>query len=304
MGEDGHDIVHEPEGLASVSCAVFQHDLVQEGQQEVRQDLRGDIPDGRADVQGGEEQALLPGQHVEKVTSPQDAVVLGLMPEDSPGKPEQGVQIFLVVVLQDEGLQELPQDPAVDGHEEGAHVQLYDPGLPAVALGDLLYLQGEVLDSCEDSEVLPAVVGYISHGGEAFLDQRDEPDADPVLGDTVPEIGGEDLAETGSCYVETDGCGGVVDAQLYLGGQEHQVVPYGQPVVDALLRRKFMEAAILEGQDPGDADIFAKCCDGAHHVGVVLVVVVDVAGAEVDVPGVGRVVLQRGPEVRRRQCAI
>lgn len=61
-----------------------------------------------------------------------------------------------------------------------------------------------------------------------------------------------------------------------------------------------MTAAILKRSYPFLLDLIIKCHDWPDDVRVILVVVVDVTIAEVDVPGVGAIVLLRSPVVGAR----
>ena len=232
--EDAEDIVHKALHLASVRCAEGQHDRVHEGEDEVGQDLRRDVSDGRADEDFSKEQTLLPRHLVLVVVATEDAVLLGMMPKDGPGEPQKRVDIFPVVVLLDEGLEELPEYPPVDGHEEGLHVQLYYPRLPGVPVGYLLDLHVEGLDGGLYTETYPAVEGDIAHLVEALLHQGDDPETYPVLGDAVAEISRKYLPEARPRDVEPDRCGRGIDPQLYLGRQYHQVAPDAETVIDTL----------------------------------------------------------------------
>lgn len=92
-----------------------------------------------------------------------------------------------MIPLCDESVELIPEDPLTDTHEAGADVYLSDVCLLGIAFRHLDNIRSDTLHGCVYTEADAAVEAYVAERVVYILEERVEPDADPVLHDPVAE---------------------------------------------------------------------------------------------------------------------
>lgn len=216
---------------------------------------------------------------------------------------QERVLIRTFIVLVYERLKLLPKDSLVDTHKEGPNIEAANPGFGSVILADLRHILCQPVASRYCSESLAAVERHISLGLVSLLKIGIETQSNPMLDYSVPEICGKDLPEPWPCDYKAETRSRNISSRLNLSSQAHQIIRKTYPIIDALAACHLVRAAIVERLYPTSLGYLIECGDRPDVVGVVLVVVVDVAIIEIDVPGVQRRVLRTTPVVAgRRRC--
>ena len=140
-------------------------------------------------------------------------------------------------------------------------------------------------------------------GVESCFKQRLQSQANPMMHHSVTEISSEHLSELRASNDEAGARGWFVCPVLDLQSKFEKVFFEMRPVLHALRRCQFMAAAVFERFQPRQSVFFTKCRHGSHHVAIVLVVVVEIAGLKIDVPTIVTIVLRTRPVVRTVHCA-
>ena len=216
---------------------------------------------------------------------------------------QERIFVWASIVLVYERFKLLPKDSLVDAHKEGPNVEAANPGFGRVVLADLRHIFCQSVTSCNGSESLAAVEGHVALGLMSLLKVGIETQSNPMLDYSVSEVRGKDLPEPWPCDYKAEARSRNISSRLNLSSQAHQIIRKTYPIIDALAACHLVRATIVECLYPTSLGYLIECGDRPDVVSVVLVVVVDVAITEIDVPGGQRRVLRTTPVVAgRRRC--
>ena len=188
--------------------------------QEVGEQLRRQVADRLSRRTG--KQALVRGQPKPFVgVCVQYAVPFGMVHHNRLGRPQKDVPIHFrhtahvepgeygrvealpsvtlvaCVLATDEAFQEIPQQFLVYRHEETDQVALEHPSLLVIVAAHALHTLGHMLNGLLRPALLSAVERHVPLLLEAFLEQRIETQAYPMMDDAVSEVGCEHLPQLG-----------------------------------------------------------------------------------------------------------
>lgn len=302
----GYDnkIIHKAQEASVELCDEVYHKLIKERQVEVGKELARDVPDRHTYHIVSVEQTLVLRQVVPEGKIPSfDAVLLRTMEDNDFRQIQERVLVRTCIVLVYERLKLLPEDSLVDAHKEGPNIEAANPGFGSVIFTDLRHILCQPVTSRYGSESLAAVEGHVALGLMSLLKIGIETQSNPMLDYSVSEVRSKDLPEPWPCDYKAEARSRKISSRLNLSSQSHQIIRKTYPIIDALAACHLVRATIVECLYPTSLGYLIECGDRPDVVGVVLVVVVDVAITEIDVPGVQRRVLRTTPVVAgRRRC--
>ena len=253
-------VIDKPLVPAAPFPAPFRHCLVEHGEIEVRQYLRGEVPDGQTPVLWDVEEALVRWQMVEECgVAVYLAVVCRIVLYHLDEGGEHQVHIIALVFVIDELTECVYEDSLVNTHKEAHKVETPDISVCGVSLADGEDVQPYSLYSRLGAEPLAAVVAHIPLLHEPRLKKGIEFHHQPVVNDAVAEVGGKHLAELRACHAEAYRGGWLIDPTLHLCGKAEQIFLVVNSVSYAAVAAFLVSAAVVEGIKPSLFSFLIKC---------------------------------------------
>ena len=199
--------IHHPARIAERYCP-----FVNEGQYEIGKVLRRDIPDGQSNMFQCIQKALPWFKLAPEILIPTKlAIILRTVHYHHLDKPEKHLHICLRMRLNNllligiyKSLQETPRDILINGHEERPYINGGDKAVFGIVVRHCSRISCGPICSGHRSKAYPAIIRHIAKFMMPFFEERVQPDAYPVLHDSIAESGCKYLPHLRICNIKTD----------------------------------------------------------------------------------------------------
>ena len=212
---------------------------------------------------------------------------------------KQRINVVSFVVLLDKRNEQPQHNAFAYRHEEAFNIKLADVSVNGVVVANRLYFAFQSLYGSQSSQSFATIERHVSLRYKPLFENWIEPHYYPMLRNPISERCGKYLSQEWSSNVEAGAFAWLVGASLDLCCQVQQIFFVLRSIPITLRSGALLLDAIKKGIYPSVYLCFFECADRSDRISVVLVVVVEIATAEIEIPSVSSRVLGHAPS---RHC--
>ena len=234
---------------------------VKQVEQEVSEQLTGEVSDGQAKAIAISEERLVRRQMIPFLRSRATlAVKFGAMHHNDMGEPEDIILIMAEVITSNELAEHAIEQQLVDRHEEALEIEAHHVAATYVVLGALSDIITEHINAVEHAFLLTAVKCTVA---EDLFKERLDTHGYEVMYHTITEVSSKDLAVFRTGNDESDAGGRMIFPRVNLVSQADKILAVVQHIVNSAGRATL----VLQAQV-----VSAEYILVSHHINSILLI--------------------------------